>query len=517
VDRGRAPANTDRSFAGIRADLLVGTPATGGCGVMPLQQHITARHARWALRLLHGGDDTPWVQVAQCLLAPGWAADPALWRARIILDDIATSDPARRALQAPLARLAAAVHALPPWQVLQDAQAAPLPAPGPWCATAPLWCNPQLTVVEPQTGQRRGLAAAFAGLARLGTIHTVKDAITALAEVEAAWPQSCYLATAHPFWMRSHPAYHDRLVAIDHLKALVNAIPQSWRDAAAAATTQQLLAAPATREVQLQLWSQVGWAGAGPRPVDTQAATVKQLTQLQLGPVQRAREDRWGTFLEKAGEGAPPGQAPTVADLQLLLRKLWRLRWDNERKEVLWRLVLDGLPTTERMPGASQQEPYTCACGVARPGRVHHFWECPVAQAVVHALQGELPQLQQPLLRMHVWVARAPLDQLHKGVWRVVALAALNAMDTGRKLLFKWHKHPPQQPGLQTQEQQVQVASAVAVASLWDLLTDFVELGLYHVTWKVEVAAGHPFIQAVPGPGPGGFPVLRVRPPVAPQ
>jgi hypothetical protein len=249
--------------------------------------------------------------------------------------------------------------------------------------------------------------------------------------------------------------------------------------------------------------------------VVAQAATVKQLTLLQLGSVQHEREARWATFLQLAGQGAAPDQAPTVADLQLMLRKLWRVRWDNERKEVLWRLVLDGLPTAERMQQGAQG--YACACGAASPGRVHHYWECPVAQAVVHALQGELPQLQQPLLRMHVWVARAPLEQLHKGVWRVVALAALNAMDTGRKLLWKWHKHPPQQLGLQSEQQRVQVASAVAVASLWDMVTDFVELGQYHATWKLEVAAGHPFIQAVPGPGPGGFPVLRVRPPVAPQ
>jgi hypothetical protein len=231
--------------------------------------------------------------------------------------------------------------------------------------------------------------------------------------------------------------------------------------------------------------------------------------------VQQEREARWATFLQLAGQGATPDQAPTVADLQLMLRKLWRLRWDNERKEVLWWLVLDGLPTTERMHQGEQG--YVCECGAATPGRVHHYWECPVAQAVVHALQGELPQLQQPLLRVHVWVARAPLEQLHKGVWRVVALAALNAMDTGRKLLWKWHKHPPQQVGLQSEQQRVQVASAVAVASLWDMLTDFVELGQYHATWKLEVAAGHPFIQAVPGPGPGGFPVLRVRSPVAPR
>jgi hypothetical protein len=500
VDRGQAPADTERDFAGIRAQLLVGHPSEGGCGVLPLEQHITARHARWALRLLHGDASVPWVQVAQHVLAPTRAPDAALWRAGIAMCMDAARGPAGARLPAPLARLAAAMHALPPWQLLQAVE--PVQAPGPWCASAPLWCNPQLTVQGPGMERRVGLAVAFAGLAQLGTITTVKEALTALAEVTAAWPYERYLATAFPFWLRGSEDYLDRQTAIAHLTALVNSIPQAWRDAAAAATTPQL---PPTREVQAQALGRVGWVGVGPHPVESQAATVKQLALLQLGPLRAAREAKWAGFLADAGQGAPPGEAPTAAELQRLLRRLWKLRWDNQRKEVYWRLVLDGLPNATRFAHADE----TCGCGAAGPGRLHHYWQCPVAQAVVQAMQAEMPQLQQQLLPVHVWLARAPAGWLHRGVWRVVALSAVLAMEKGRQLLYKWQKQSPHQPCLQLSPQQLQLAAAVAVATLWDMVADWVGLGLYPATWALEMPVGHPFVAPVAG-------ALQVRPPVAP-
>jgi hypothetical protein len=236
-----------------------------------------------------------------------------------------------------------------------------------------------------------------------------------------------------------------------------------------------------------------------------QDAAVKQLTLLQLQPLRAAREAKWADFLAEAGQGAPPDEAPTAAELRCLLRQLWKLRWDNQRKDVFWRLVLDGRPTAARMDMQADK----CVCGVRVPGRLHHYWQCPVAQAVVHALQREMPQLQQQLLPVHVWVARAPAGWVHRGVWRVVALSAVLAMDKGRKLLYKWKQQQPHQQILQTPQQQQQVAAAVAVATLWDMLADWVGLGLYPATWALEVPAGHPFVAPVAG-------TLQVRPPVAP-
>ena len=83
-----------------------------------------------------------------------------------------------------------------------------------------------------------------------------------------------------------------------------------------------------------------------------------------------------------------------------------------------------------------------------QPGRRHHFWECPVAQAVVGIMQqqlvGWMPGALQP---HHVLCMRcpepvpsaggAPGPAVHKGVWRVVCLAAINAMDSGRRAANK--------------------------------------------------------------------------------
>lgn len=52
VDRGLAPAATTRLFAGLHHAVLFGRPAGGGFGALPWLLHISARHARWAARLL---------------------------------------------------------------------------------------------------------------------------------------------------------------------------------------------------------------------------------------------------------------------------------------------------------------------------------------------------------------------------------------------------------------------------------------------------------------------------------
>ena len=94
------------------------------------------------------------------------------------------------------------------------------------------------------------------------------------------------------------------------------------------------------------------------------------------------------------------------------------------------------------------------------PNRRHHFWDCPVAQAVVGALQQQLvgwvPGGVQP---QHVLCMMCPevvgvegARAVHKGVWRVVCLAALNAMDVGRRAANKL--------GVEQREQQAELAAA---------------------------------------------------------
>jgi hypothetical protein len=117
--------------------------------------------------------------------------------------------------------------------------------------------------------------------------------------------------------------------------------------------------------------------------------------------------------------------------------QLWHLPWENGRKEVFWRLAYDALPTAARM---HRDQPCECGSG-PRPDRHHHFWACPVAQAVVAAVQAALaaaapPPAEQPapLLPANIWLARAP-PGLDARVWGVVCLAAVEAMNRGRRSL----------------------------------------------------------------------------------
>ena len=101
------------------------------------------------------------------------------------------------------------------------------------------------------------------------------------------------------------------------------------------------------------------------------------------------------------------------------------------------------------------------------PGQQHHFWDCTIAQAVVQCIVSELPAAWCtrtpgvcPVLQRHLWLMQPPAgpQQLHRTAWMVVCLAAINAMDCGRKranaLRREW------------QIQQTQSASHIASAPL---------------------------------------------------
>jgi hypothetical protein len=168
--------------------------------------------------------------------------------------------------------------------------------------------------------------------------------------------------------------------------------------------------------------------------------SVKLATSLQLGHIRAARRAKHASFVELA-LGPATTAAVDVGCHKLLscLRSVWRyVKWDNFLKEVYWRLTLDALPTAQRMhqPGA------TCLCDALMPGRQHHFWDCPIAQAVVQSIVEQLPDAWCarshglcPLTQQHIWLMSPPAGSrhLHAKLWQVVSLAAINAMDCGRK------------------------------------------------------------------------------------
>ena len=160
-----------------------------------------------------------------------------------------------------------------------------------------------------------------------------------------------------------------------------------------------------------------------------------------------------------------------------------------------------------------------------------------------------------PLTPRHVLLMRPPDTQsatVHEGVWQVVCLAAVSAMDVGRKATAKWHTQrrekqqqqqqrqpaavqpgqhpitaffvvqPPSTAELQRRQQRQQQreeaerqafmaerrplladAKLSAVARCWELLADFVQVGAppADAGWlerdgNAQVPRQHPFIHA---------------------
>lgn len=167
---------------------------------------------------------------------------------------------------------------------------------------------------------------------------------------------------------------------------------------------------------------------------------------------------------------------------------------------------------------------YTCFCGAGECGRAHHFDACPVARAVYASMQAALPAGAPSIQRWHVWLAEPPAGAgLHRGVWLVVCLAALTAMDTGRRCLVAVHlrreaeraangglrqtlmpEHFPPAAGGPAQAPPPppppppEVAASRAVAEFWASLQDFAQKGLPERTVRAWRAAGvgptHPFL-----------------------
>ncbi len=115
--------------------------------------------------------------------------------------------------------------------------------------------------------------------------------------------------------------------------------------------------------------------------------------------------------------------------------------------QVLWRLAVNGVPA-----GGGHDISFKgpCGCGWVGPHtscggdasscalalRMHAFWDCPVASAVVAELARALPG--HDIRCADVWLLRSPSgSDVHDCVWAVVAMVALSAMAYGRAAL--WH------------------------------------------------------------------------------
>ena len=458
---------------------------------MPLRAHMLARWAVDGVQLLVGNNSRPWVAAGRALLQHHipTVANGGFWGLALCDKQRLFIDLGGRVLPQPLRSLAVGIRALPP---LRYVGAAP-PTPGPWCYHVPLWCNPLVTQRQQWDwfGQPRqvlvGLEYALPDLFNLPQLQCVGQAVWCLKVVgdlcaasgdPGAQYEGYRLSVLEPV-LQNRLRYRNMQVALSDLTNLVAAIPSDWQEAAWAvvqanrprkpAVTPALIAA-----ARAHACSDLGWrTGDGDvvRPADL---TVAVATKLQSLDSHRAIAERHRVFEQQVQQfdmlQPGGGPLPLVTDV---LARWWKVRVPNFYKEAAWRLTLDGHPTAARMRRPAGAPPSCCvACGVATPGFAHHFWTCPVAEAVRDEVETQL-RLKGWLaagsrLRCDaLWMGVRPHCSLHRLIWDMVCLAAIHAMNAGRRAAWQVSHQLP------TPDLVRVVAQKVARASFWSVLADF--------------------------------------------
>ena len=384
----------------------------------------------------------------------------------------------RARLPAPLLRLCDGLAALPP---IEDVSSAPL-EPGPWCATAPLWHNPLLPAAD-----RATLAADFLDLAGAG-ITTVEGLASAAATVTSATGRTEFLHAMAAHMPSAAAASANQCHTRSRLHNCVACLPPSWVVAAMTGGPS-----PPTAFTSMAL-PRLGWRFSSGL-VQLGGLTVRAATWGQLQRVYDQRQRCHAVFVASvfaaSDRPAPLLDKDQAAYLKQLLPQLWRLPWTNQHKEVFWRLILNALPSAARLHRADP-----CICGAPAPDRMHHFWSCPVAAGLLCVLSDQLRSrslLLSPMLPIHVLLAQPPSPRLHVGIWRVVCLAAICALEHVRRTACAIALAGV--PSVAASSH-VSVHTLInrAVARFWELLTDFCVLNAAPLSWQHCVASAHPFI-----------------------
>ena len=201
-------------------------------------------------------------------------------------------------------------------------------------------------------------------------------------------------------------------------------------------------------------------------------AAVRPLTLLLNKHASATRASRHTEYIRLALRRPP--DAPVAAALTAFhstLHAAWRLPCSNDLKVPLWRLAINGIP-------GCLIRPWTCPCGTctpSTPARQHAFHECPVAAAVLDQLASGLGE---PPSQSSVWLLIPPSQAPCHQAWSIVGLAALAAMEHGRRLLWatshgtSW---PLPTSAAGVLEAAVASIGRAAAAHFWQLLHDFAD------------------------------------------
>jgi len=143
-------------------------------------------------------------------------------------------------------------------------------------------------------------------------------------------------------------------------------------------------------------------------------------------------------YADPAGQQVRDLVHDEIKAMQGIFARVWCLSWSNQRKEIFWRLVYHGIPTPVRLGQLHRR----CPCGAlphSPAGRPHVFWDCPIATAIRDHITAVLPRPphgRPHLSREHIWLFRPPQPAIHQLLWDVICLAALGAMEYGRRVLL---------------------------------------------------------------------------------
>jgi hypothetical protein len=535
----RTAAVVDRKgnrLTGVPGNMLIGRPAEGGFGLMPLQLHVQARHAWWALALLraplHGWPPPPWVWVARSLITSIQpVASPFTLLNQRQLEAAGDALPLSQRYQRD-GYYADAVAACPPAHRLFTAlQIADIrrfkltasPKLGKWIRHAPIWSNPMLWDHNQNSPewQKHFIMQSF----KRNAATTVGDAINAmdlnaLAVIRSVVPTFAF-NTYHPELLARRNV--DRSVEEEQL---YNMIPQQWRQwCQGPAAPLQLQLGPQGWQAEAKILQHIRFScfpaqGFDPLP----AISVRKLTAIQMYSINGPRFRRLTAYATEAG-----CTDPTAAAKRLkidIFRQVWSLPWENKYKEILWRLAVNGVAMYGSARYMADQPPLPCLCGTGLVSRTHHYWECPIATAVMQEVQlGWKPAtttttVAGSITREQLWMLHAPHRTTHD-IWQVVVLAALNAMDAGRRRLTsicmtareQHHRHPTQQPQatqarISATAEQLQLACVFATERFWSNLRDFAVLNHHRPPkrWvsQLSESPAHPFfeVQQLPPPPP---------------
>lgn len=160
---------------------------------------------------------------------------------------------------------------------------------------------------------------------------------------------------------------------------------------------------------------------------------IRELTAMQTCTATQTRMRKMQQFIQDAYDSQPPANAPAL--LLSAFRQAWQLPWENTHKETYWRVSTGGLAMygDGRYSCAGQASDCLCCTGKA-VSRMHYFWECPLAKAVIAEMQKSLGPTAMPISRAQLWLLQAP-PGVAKHVWMVAGLAALNAMNKARRYI----------------------------------------------------------------------------------